>query len=145
MEETQTNERLCIHCLKNKVIGRSDKVYCSESCRSEANNERVREQRQSTNPVPTAPASEPSVPDFIKGINEILLNNHRILDEILGTRQTCQMKQRDIDGRGFRFKYFTSCSETEEGEAYYFCYELGYKKLENEKMVIVRRPREVIH
>ncbi|WP_175404027.1 hypothetical protein [Mucilaginibacter sp. PPCGB 2223] len=120
--------------------GRKDRQYCSDLCKTEYNNNKQAAKRRKEKNT-----QEVSVPDFVSGINAILLNNRRILDECLGEGEKCTLKKRDVDGRGFRFKFFTSCDSTTTGVEYYFCYDLGYKIVEEERLVIVRRPREATY
>lgn len=60
------------------------------------------------------------------------------LDDVL------KIQKRDLEGRGFNLKYFTSVASVKYGQhAYTFCFELGYRILTDE-VIIVNRPREVI-
>ncbi|MDB5118690.1 MAG: hypothetical protein JWQ79_4182, partial [Mucilaginibacter sp.] len=46
---------------------------------------------------------------------------------------------------GFNFKYFTSRTRTRKtDEVYYFCFELGYKEMQDERIILVRREREIV-
>ena len=140
MENTSTAEtKKCVNCGEPVGPGRKDKQYCSDPCKTEFNNKKTAKKRlEKIEP-------EIGVPEFISGINDILLNNRRILDECLGSSEKCNLKKRDVDGRGFRFKFYTSCDVTTAGVEYYFCYDLGYTVSENERMLIVRRPREATY
>jgi len=141
MEETTvTAAKTCLHCGEPVGKGRIDKKYCSEACKSEQHNQDKRKKREESQP-----AEELSVPEFISGINEVLLANRNLLDDFLGSKSTCGIKMREADGRGFRFKFFTSCDITKAGEEYYFCYDIGYKEVASKRMVIVRRAREATY
>ena len=39
--------------------------------------------------------------------------------------------------RGFNFKYFTSLYQTKDGNEYWFCYDIGYLSLEENKVRII--------
>jgi hypothetical protein len=129
-------EKLCLDCGRPINVGRKDKKFCDDSCRTNYNNNREK---------PPQDIREISIPEFVKGINDVLFNNRRMLEECLGDKENCRIKSRELDGRGFRFKFYTSCDITRKGEEYYFCYDLGYKEVEDGSLVVVRRPREAIY
>lgn len=120
MEETSTTTaKLCDFCGSPVGKGRSDKKYCSEACRSEANNQN-------------------KLPEFIPAINNILVKNWKILKDCLGTKDRCKMRVRDLGGRGFNFK-FTTAERLNDGDGYcyYFCYDMGYMLVDEETRVVI--------
>src|ERR1700744_4540661 len=124
-------EKLCLNCGQPVGSGRKDKKYCSDACKTDYNNNKDK--------------TELSVSDYIKKIQGILVKNREILDQCLGQgRDKKSFDKRDIMGRGFNFKYFTSQAPTREGDVYCFCFEMGFREFEDERVVIVRREREVI-
>jgi hypothetical protein len=127
-------EKHCLDCGTLIKAGRKDKKFCDDMCRTNYNNNKDK-----------SPAPELSVPDYIKKIQGILEKNRQILDDCLGKgRDAKSFDKRDIMGRGFNFKYFTSQAPTREGENYCFCFEMGFKEVEDDRLVIIRREREVI-
>ena len=125
-------EKICLDCGKAITVGRSDKKFCDDSCRTNYNN------RQKERPVVA------DVPDYILEINQVLQENHRILSECLGTKDNTKIRTRDLQGRRFSFKFFTS-QRVNDGnqEVYNFCYNLGYKMTRDEQwVVIVRNDKE---
>ena len=130
MEE---NLKTCVNCGEPVGAGRRDKKYCSDPCRTEYHN-RQKEQKQQ--------ASDTKLPEFISEINQIVSNNWRILTECLGKKDIIRMRVRDLSGRGFNFKYFTS--ERPNGyneDVYFFCYDMGYKFItvaDEQKVVIIQ-------
>ncbi len=134
-------EKLCLDCGTPIKVGRKDKKFCDDTCRTNYNNNREKPAKAG---IAAAETPEVSIPDFIKGINDALFNNRRILDEFLGSKDTDRIKKRDLNGRGFRFKFFTSCDDS-SGENYWFCYDLGVKVGDNDWMIVVRRPREATY
>ncbi len=132
----------CVLCGTEFRTGRKDKKYCSDACKSEAGNIREREKRDTEKQQQEQ--QRPSVPAFIENINQILVRNREILDQFLNGRDRCVTEKRDLDGTDFRFKFITSQAPTLEDRGYCFCYELGYKEVDNGRIVIVRREREVI-
>ena len=114
------NKRTCPVC-GDEIIGRIDKRFCSDQCRTEFNN---KNNRDSTN--------------TIRRINGILRKNRRILLELNPEGKTKVSKRRLID-KGFDFRYFTSIYTTKTGNTYYFCYEQGYLPLEKDFYALVTR------
>lgn len=112
-------EKICLDCGKT-VIGRADKKFCDDQCRSNFNN------REKTR------LSEP-----IKKINAILLKNKRILDE-LNTEGKTKVAKLKLEKAGFNFNYFTHKHITQNGNSYTFCYDQGYLPLENQFYLLVR-------
>jgi len=139
MEETLVStSRTCLNCGEDVGPGRKDKKYCSEACKTEYNNKRTEQERQAQKQV-----QELSLPDFIGKIQNILIRNREILDRCLGDQDSRRLEKRDLEGLGFNFKYITSQAPTLEDKGYCFCYELGYREVGNDRVIIVRREREV--
>lgn len=127
-------EKLCLNCGKPVGAGRKDKKYCSDPCKTDYNNNKD----ESATP-------EMSLAAYIRRVQQILVRNRQILDQYLGDKDTLSIDKQDLDGRGFTFKYFTSRTRTRKtGEIYCFCFELGYKEMEDERIIIVRREREIV-
>ncbi len=133
-------EKLCLDCGTPIRVGRMDKKFCDDTCRTNYNNNN---REKIAKPPVANEIPEVSIPDFIKSINEALLNNRRILNEFLGDADTKRIKSRDLGGRGFNFKFTTSC-DSSSGDDYWFCYELGYRVGDDDWLIVVRRPREAI-
>ena len=139
MEEVVT-AKACLNCGDPVGAGRKDKKYCSEACKTEYNN-KLQEQKRGAKKQ----EEELSLPDFITKIQNILVRNREILDTMLRDGEgRKRFEKRDLLGRGFNVKYFTSQAPTAEGEVYCFCFEMGYKEIEDDRVVIIRREREVI-
>ena len=112
------------HCLEcdEIMIGRIDKKFCSDSCRSSHNNrKRIINQ---TN---------------VKKVNLILVKNRTILYE-LNTRfqdhsviTTFQLKL-----MGFDFAFFTHQTSDRRGRLMFYCYDLGYQQLAGNKVKIIK-------
>lgn len=112
--------RKCKEC--GQVLnGRKDQKFCSDYCRNTYNN------RQ--NEDATA---------YVRRINNILRKNRRILAAMNPTGKVT------VDGirlaeEGFNFHYFTNVYQTRKGSQYFFCYEQGYIKLENDQYMLVHK------
>jgi predicted nucleic acid-binding Zn ribbon protein len=112
--------RKCKEC--GQVLnGRKDQKFCSDYCRNTYNN------RQ--NEDATA---------YVRRINNILRKNRRILASMNPTGKVT------VDGislaeEGFNFHYFTNIYQTRKGSQYFFCYEQGYIKLDNDQYMLVHK------
>lgn len=111
-------DRNCKEC-SQRLSGRRDQRFCSDYCRNTYNN---RLNEDSTK--------------YIRRINNILRKNRRILSELNPEGK------KTVDGitlaeEGFNFHYYTNGYTTKTGSTYYFCYEQGYLKMENDKYMLV--------
>ncbi|HZY37400.1 MAG TPA: hypothetical protein VFE53_12160 [Mucilaginibacter sp.] len=134
-------ERRCKDCGTPLGPGREDRQYCDSACKTNYNNRRRRENLE------TSLQQEPeqlSIPDYITRIQEIQLNNRRILEGLCSEEKAGSIRMRDLVGKGFNPKFYTSEAEpTGSGNVYRFCFEYGYRLEENGAAVIVCRKREV--
>lgn len=110
----------CLEC-GDKIIGRSDKKFCNDSCRNAYNN---KNNKDSTN--------------LMRNINNKLRKNHRILIEINTEGKTKTTKQKLLSN-GFDFEYFTQLITYKNGAEYKFVYEQGYKFLEEDWILLVKK------
>ncbi|WP_224485102.1 hypothetical protein [Robertkochia aurantiaca] len=115
-------EKTCLEC-GEKVIGRSDKKFCSDYCRNAYNNKLNKDTK-----------------NLIRNVNNRLRKNYRILDQINPGDKVKTTRKRLLD-EGFDFDHLTSVYTTKKGSTYYFIYDLGYLPLENDFIMIVRRER----
>ena len=114
--------KLCLDC-ELRIIGRADKKFCSDACRNNYNNKL----NSDTNA-------------FMRNVNNLLRKNRRILQELIDTKQ----KKRNalankLISQGFNFDYYTHVLNTKTGNTYFFCYEYGYRKLENNHYLLVKK------
>ena len=120
-----TRKKNCLEC-GDSFLGRSDKKFCSNQCRSQYNNKL---NSDSTN--------------FVRNINNILRKNRRIL-ESLNPRGKAKVHRDDLLEKGFNFNYFTNVYKTKSGNIYHFCYEQGYLSIENNYFTLVIRQEYVV-
>jgi len=123
--------KLCKECGEPVGPGRADKEFCDPACKTSYNNRRKKEQ------------PELSVPEFITRIQEIQLKNRSILETLCTVDEPGSIRLRDLHGKGFNPKFFTSEAPTEQGDIYRFCFEYGYKVV-RDKAIIICREREVL-
>jgi predicted nucleic acid-binding Zn ribbon protein len=112
--------KTCLEC-GEKIVGREDKKFCSDGCRNAYNN---KINKDSTN--------------FMRNVNNKLRKNYRILSElnVEGKSKTTKAK---LLSKGFDFEYFTSVLNTNTGNTYHFVYDQGYRFLENDFYMLVKK------
>ncbi|AQX13183.1 hypothetical protein BAX94_13835 [Elizabethkingia meningoseptica] len=111
------------HCLEcgEKILGRSDKKFCTDSCRNAYNN---RQNKDSTN--------------LMRNINNRLRKNHRILRHINKEGKT-KISQQKLLSLGFDFNFITQTVTYKNGSEYRFVYNQGYKILEENWVLLVQK------
>lgn len=116
-------KRKCIEC-KEVLRGRADQKFCSDQCRNAYNNSRNTDSNH-----------------FMRNTNNALRKNRRILQAVLKDKKDGKgiVNLKTLSKSGFNFDLMTSIYTTKSGNTYYFCYEFGYQKLEEEKYMVVKR------
>lgn len=102
------------------LVGRSDKKFCNDACRSNYNNKIHAEKEM-----------------YIRKINAILKKNRIILRQLNPMGKTTVPKKR-MDKLGFNFRHFTHLLETAKGNTYLFCYEYGYLIINESEVLLVK-------
>jgi predicted nucleic acid-binding Zn ribbon protein len=113
-------QKACPEC-GEKIVGRTDKKFCSDYCRNAHNNKM---NKDSTN--------------LVRNVNNLLRKNYRILQELNPSDKTKATKAKLL-AKGFNFEYFTSIYTTKTGTVYYFVYDQGYLPLESDYYALVKR------
>jgi len=111
--------RYCLAC-KIQLIGRSDKKFCNDACRSFYNNQ-----------------LNASALNYIRQINGVLKKNRSIMISLNPNGKT-KVSKDDLIKLGFDFKYFTHTLKTSKGSSYLFCYEYGYLLINHEEILLVK-------
>jgi hypothetical protein len=101
-----TLNRTCREC-GEKLIGRKDKKFCSDYCRTNYHNRIYQDAGR-----------------IRRKVHRILRNNQRILSE-LKTNGKSKVHRRQLVERGYKFGYLTNLFETQSGKKYKFCYDQG--------------------
>ena len=112
--------RNCPEC-GDKILGREDKKFCSDSCRNNYNN---RINKDATN--------------LMRNINNKLRKNYRILSDT-NTEGKSKTTKAKLLSKGFDFEYFTNILNTKTGNTYYFVYDQGYMLLDNDFYMLVKK------
>lgn len=114
------NKKQCLEC-GTLIIGRSDKKFCNDYCRNAFNNKVNKDSK-----------------NLIRNTNNRLRKNHKILSELNTSGKTKTTRTRLID-HNFDFNTFTSIYTTKTGNVYYYVYNQGYLKLENDYFLLIKR------
>ena len=112
--------RTCLEC-SERIVGREDKKFCSDNCRNAYNN---KINKDSTN--------------FMRNVNNKLRKNYRILAE-LNTEGKSKATRDKMLNKGFDFEFFTNILQTKTGNTYYFLYDQGYRSLDNDYYMLVKK------
>jgi len=110
----------CLEC-GEPVKGRSDKKFCNDYCRNAYNNNINKESK-----------------NLIRNTNNRLRKNYKILSELNTTGKTKATRTKLID-HNFDFNTFTSIYTTKTGNVYYYVYNQGYLKLDNDYYLLIKR------
>ena len=113
-------EKGCLEC-GEKIVGRTDKKFCSDFCRNAYNNNLNKDSK-----------------NLVRNVNNLLRKNYRILEELNPTDKT-RITKAKLLAKGFHFDYFTSIYTTKTGNTYYFIYDQGYLPLDGDFYALVRR------
>eukprot|EP00388_Colpodella_angusta_P013792 GDKJ01034523.1.p1 GENE.GDKJ01034523.1~~GDKJ01034523.1.p1 ORF type:complete len:117 (+),score=12.35 GDKJ01034523.1:129-479(+) len=113
-------DKTCLEC-GEKIVGREDKKFCSDGCRNAYNN---KINKDSTN--------------YMRNINNKLRKNYRILSG-LNAEGKSKTTRNKLLNKGFDFDYFTNVLNTGNGNTYYFVYDQGYRLLETDSYMLVKK------
>ena len=101
----ESEEKLCL-CCKKRIVGRSDKKFCSDECRTLYNNRRYRSENR----------------EMLK-IDHILKKNRSILSKLYYKGKT-RSSILELISLGFNFDFITSVKPgIENGSPGFGCYE----------------------
>lgn len=110
----------CLEC-GDKIIGRSDKKFCSDGCRNAYNNRLNKDHS-----------------NLMRNTNNKLRKNHRILCDLNVNDKTKTTRERLMTA-GFDFDYVTQTITYKNGNQYRFVYNQGYRFLENDWILLVKK------
>lgn len=112
--------RTCLEC-SEKLVGREDKKFCSDSCRNAYNNKINKDSN-----------------NYMRNVNNKLRKNYRILSELNIDGKSKATRDKMIN-KGFDFDFFTNILHTKTGNTYYFLYDQGYRSLDNDYYMLVKK------
>lgn len=113
-------ERNCL-CCHEKLLGRTDKKFCDDHCRSSYNNQL----NGFTN-------------SKIRTVDHALKKNRRILMGFFSKKNeyTVLVIDREIQEMGFLFQFHTHIDVLDSGETCFYCYDYGIVPLGNKIKVV---------
>lgn len=110
-------KRICPEC-GDVYGGRRDKKFCCDQCRTGYFNRINADQNK-----------------YMRDVNNILRKNRRILAQALH-QQSRLVRGVTLLEEGFRFGYFTHEQRTDKGNVMRYCYEYGYRKVDDDLYVV---------
>lgn len=113
-------ERCCLDC-QQPIVGRADKKFCDDACRSDYNN-RIR--------------SRETI--YLRKTNNILKRNRDVL-KVLNPEGKVKVTVKELQERGFDFDHLTSIYVTKKGDQYRYCYDYGYLFLAYGQVLLVKK------
>ena len=114
----------CLEC-GEKIMGRIDKKFCSDACRNAYNNKQNKDQT-----------------NLMRNINNKLRKNFKILSEQNFVENKAKTTRNKLSVAGFDFEYFTNIKTYKNGAQYYFVYDFGYKFLEEDFILVVKKEKK---
>ena len=112
--------KTCLEC-GEKIVGREDKKFCSDSCRNSYNNKINKDQT-----------------NLMRNINNKLRKNYRILNE-LNAQGRSTITHEKLLHKGFELEYITHILTTKTGKTYRFVYNQGYILTDDNQLILVKR------
>lgn len=101
-------ERICLDC-GDKLLGRSDKKFCSDQCRNNFNN---RLNRDSNN--------------YVRNVHGLLRRNRKILSDLYDDGHR-RLHRDALIALGYNFTFFTHMVETAQDLKWMYCFEFGFR------------------
>ncbi|MBC7522904.1 MAG: hypothetical protein H7239_00465 [Flavobacterium sp.] len=112
--------KTCLEC-NEKIVGREDKKFCSDGCRNSYNNKINKDSN-----------------NYMRNVNNKLRKNYRVLEES-NPEGKAKITRTKLLSKGFDFEFFTNILNTSTGNTYYFIYDQGYRNLEDDFIMLVRK------
>ncbi len=110
-------------CCEKPLHGRSDKRFCSISCKNAWNAARRRTTRSITEQIDT-----------------ILHRNREILAVLMGEKTNkMEVDRLVLDRAGFNFKYITGIYTNSQGKLYHYVYDFAWMEFSKQVVMIVRK------
>ncbi len=112
-------ERVCLDC-GARLLGRSDKKFCSDQCRNNYNNRLNRDQN-----------------NYVRNVHAQLRRNRRVLADLYDDGHR-RIHHDALIARGYNFTFFTHLVETLEGVRWSYCFEYGFREIDSEYVELNR-------
>jgi len=126
----QPYERLCLNCEK-ELFGRLDKKFCNDTCRNNFNRRRKTDHQQELSPE-------------AQRTMRLIRKNYDILRRLSSHRKLpCVISKHELTEQNFHFKFCTSIYQNQHKEIYFYCFEYGWKKTPDDKIMLVYSDEQV--
>ncbi|WP_242675531.1 hypothetical protein [Niastella koreensis] len=81
---------------------------------------------------------------LVRNVNNILKRNRKILEDLLAPydKKVLVIERQKLVERGFQFDYITEHYHPDKKEHYYYCYDYGYRPIDQEKVLAVKDTRK---
>jgi predicted nucleic acid-binding Zn ribbon protein len=112
-------ERVCLDC-GARLLGRSDKKFCSDQCRNNYNNRLNRDQN-----------------NYVRNVHAQLRRNRRVLAGLYDDGHR-RIHRDALIAQGYNFTFFTHLIETREGVRWSYCFEYGFREAGREYLELHR-------
>lgn len=116
----ETKKIYCLEC-QEVIRGRTDKKFCSDSCRSLHHNRKKSQES-----------------DELKFINKRLKQNRTILQNLYNQSKNKLIPLNYVEKLGFTFNFFTHIDMDSDTQIV-FCYEYGYRKVDEQKVQLMKQ------
>ena len=113
-------QKQCPEC-GGKIIGRVDKVFCTDYCRNAFNNKVNKDNK-----------------NLIRNTNNRLRKNYKTLCDLNESGKT-KVTRVKLLNNNFDFNFFTSIYTTKTGNTYFYVYDQGYLPLENDYYLLIKK------
>ncbi|MFN0203658.1 MAG: hypothetical protein ACKVTZ_19180 [Bacteroidia bacterium] len=117
----KTKEKKCLLCEK-EIHGRSDKKFCSISCKNDYHSQTRSEHQPFTAPI-----------------DAILHKNRAILVELMGEIDRKMFMRQDLAQKGFNFFYITGIYLNKQGKQYHYVYDFAWMEFSSQEIMVVRK------
>lgn len=116
------SENTCLEC-SSRLKGRLDKKFCDDNCRSAYHNKNNRGDKEIT-----------------KEINAVLRKNRLILKELYEKTkaESFEVDKITLLRKGFEFNYLTQIQPVFANQMANYCYEFGYRELNEGKIILIK-------
>lgn len=113
--------KLCIQCGQS-VRGRSDKMFCSMSCKNDYNYK-----------------NRATTKSDVKTIDDLLHRNRIILMTLMGDSKKETFDKMILTRAKFRFEFHTGHYINKEGKTYWLIYDYAWIAFSDQKILVVRK------
>ncbi|MEN9610146.1 MAG: hypothetical protein RLZZ628_960 [Bacteroidota bacterium] len=116
----------CQQC-QTPIKGRSDKKFCSTTCKNAFNN-----------------AQKIATLEVTAEIDGYLHQNRTILNQLMGDSKKSTLDRLVLERAGFRFGYMTGIYRNKENKIYHIVYDYAWMDFSDQKILIVSKAKHSV-